>query len=185
VERCGRDCASKDLVGNAFCAFPQVRHDPQAAADHRGAARAQLDRARCRRSENPQTNRPVASREIAADHDSPSGPGATPGRASSVLSASACAGEHRPGSSAWWRRDGAGDAPRAPPGTRAAETDYRGNNDYLIARMITSSGLPPLFLDSCFMPRPMNSTSPRFHWVLALPSTVTDIASLSPSAITT
>ncbi len=81
--------------------------------------------------------------------------------------------------------DGAGDAPREPQDPRAAETDYRGNNDYLIARMITSSGLPPLFLDSCFMPRPMNSTSPRFHWVLALPSTVTDIASLSPSAITT
>lgn len=59
------------------------------------------------------------------------------------------------------------------------------NVNYLIATMITSSGLPPLFLDSCFMPRPMNSTSPRFHWVLALPSTFTDIPSLSPSAITT
>ncbi len=58
-------------------------------------------------------------------------------------------------------------------------------SDYLTATMITSSGLPLLFFDSCFIPRPMNSASPRFHAVLALPSTFTDIASLSPSAMTT
>lgn len=78
-----------------------------------------------------------------------------------------------------------GDAPGEPQASRATATDYRGNNDYLTATTITSSGLPLLFLDSCFMPRPMNNASPRFHLVLALPSTFTDIASLSPSAITT
>jgi hypothetical protein len=56
---------------------------------------------------------------------------------------------------------------------------------YLIPMRITSSGLPLVFFVSCFAPRPMNSTSPRFQWILALPSTLTDTPSLSPRAMTT
>ena len=34
---------------------------------------------------------------------------------------------------------------------------------YLTATMIMSTGFPPVFLDSCFTPRPMNWTSRRAH----------------------
>jgi hypothetical protein len=48
-----------------------------------------------------------------------------------------------------------------------------------------STGLPPVFFDSCLTPRPMNWASPRFQLVTAgLPSTASERFA-APSAITT
>ena len=63
--------------------------------------------------------------------------------------------------------------PRARPIPRALQVrldDRRARDwscDYLMARMNTSAGFWPLFFDSCFTPRPMNSASPAFQLVLA------------------
>ena len=57
--------------------------------------------------------------------------------------------------------------------------------NYLMARMNTSAGFWPLFFDSCFTPRPMNSASPAFQLVLAgFPSSCSEM-SAGARAITT
>ncbi len=69
---------------------------------------------------------------------------------------------------------------------RCPGSEPRGRNRrYLIATTTMSTGLPPVFLASCGMPRPMNETSPRTQLVLAgLPSIASDMGA-SPSGITT
>lgn len=55
---------------------------------------------------------------------------------------------------------------------------------YLIETITNSTGLPPVFFDSCAAPRPMKRVSPSFHSVVAFPSTVSEKVPV-PSAITT
>src|SRR4249920_3561631 len=86
--------------------------------------------------------------------------------------------------------------PRRVPGVRdmgcaiiprPAERDERESCDrrYLIAMMIMSTGLPPVFFAWCATPRPTNCASPRAHVVFAgLPSIASDICD-GPSAMTT
>src|SRR4029077_9975851 len=90
------------------------------------------------------------------------------------------------GQSACNRRD---PQARPNPPRPSARLDHRRARDwlydYLMARMNTSAGFWPLFFDSCFTPRPMNSASPAFQLVLAgLPSSCSEM-SAGARAITT
>ena len=83
------------------------------------------------------------------------------------------------------QRHGLKACPNVRAGLSATAFSSADSTDYLTATIMKSTGLLPVFFDSCATPRPMNCTSPRFQVVFAgLPSIASDIVA-GPSAITT